>query len=107
MFRTLILGLSFALLYATWSSLLATAQDGLWEKYMAAGRQALEQRDFPAAEKQFAAALSVAERDGPETERVATTLFGHRNVGFRGMSGPRFRATEGPLVAEAVEKVGY
>ncbi len=75
MFRTLILGLIFALLYGTWSAPSAMARDGLWEKYSAAGRQALEQRDFPAAEKQFAAALKEAERDGPETARVATTLF--------------------------------
>ena len=75
MFRTRILGLFFALLYIAWSAPSAMAQDGLWEKYSAAGRQALERRDFPAAEKQFAAALGEAEREGPETARVATTLY--------------------------------
>ena len=30
---------------------------------------------------------------------------GHKNVGYRGYSGSRFRATGGLLVAEAVEKV--
>ncbi|MEE8283988.1 MAG: tetratricopeptide repeat protein, partial [Alphaproteobacteria bacterium] len=75
MFRTLILGLFFALLHVTWTAPAAMAQDGLWGKFSAAGRQALEKRDFPTAEKQFAAALKEAERHGPETARVATTLF--------------------------------
>ena len=83
MFRTLSLALLFALLCVTsvtWSPISASAQDGLWENYMDAGRQALEQRDFPAAEKHFAAALSEAKRDGPETERVAATLYGQAEL---------------------------
>ncbi|MCZ6741062.1 MAG: tetratricopeptide repeat protein [Alphaproteobacteria bacterium] len=75
MFRTLILGLFFALLHVTWTAPAAMAQEGLWGKFSAAGRQALGKRDFPSAEKQFAAALKEAERHGPETARVATTLF--------------------------------
>ncbi len=70
---TRIFGLLLALLCVTWSPLSATAEDGLWGKYSAAGRQALEQRDFPVAEKQFAAALREAERDGPDSPR--DTLF--------------------------------
>lgn len=75
MLRTLILGLLFALPTVAWSPLPASAQDGPWAKYNAAGRQALERRDFPTAQKNFTAALIEAERGGPETERVAVTLF--------------------------------
>ncbi len=50
MCRTRFFGLIFALLFIAWSALPTMAQDGPWGKYSAAGRQALEQRDFPTAE---------------------------------------------------------
>ena len=70
-----LLGLFVALLWLGWAPGAAAAEDAVWEKYHAAGRAALERRDFPTAKKQFAAALRQARREGPETARVATSLF--------------------------------
>ena len=37
----------------------ATAQGGLWETYMAAGDKAYQQGNYPEAEKQLTAAISI------------------------------------------------
>ena len=50
------------------------AQEGLWEKYIAAGENAYKQADYAEAEKLYLAALKEAEDFGVEDTRLATSL---------------------------------
>ncbi len=52
----------------------ASAQGGLWETYAAAGVKALQQGNYPEAEKQLEAAFKEAEGFGPQDPRLATSL---------------------------------
>jgi len=45
-----------------------------WESYIQAGEAAYKQGNYAEAEKQFLAALQVAEKFGPEVPRLATSL---------------------------------
>ena len=47
---------------------------GPWERNIAAGNAAYQQRNFTEAEKQYAAAIIEAEGFGPEEPRLATSL---------------------------------
>ncbi len=68
--KWLLVGLVCLALWPAYTS----AQGGLWETYMAAGDKEYQQGKYPEAEKQWAAALKVAERFGPEGPRLVTSL---------------------------------
>ena len=67
--------LAVALLCLALSPALRSAQDSLWEKYMAAGAESYGKGQFAEAEKMWLAARKEAESNfGPDDIRLAATL---------------------------------
>lgn len=90
--------LSLAVLCFSLLSVTPSAQETLWEKYMATAENAYEQADYVKAEQLYLAALKEAENFGDEDGRLATSL---NNLG-RLYSAQGKYAQAGPLYQRAL-----